>query len=65
MKKGIEHISVNTVRAIFLLHGAVQNIFENTGGRVLMLVMTACGNFAFTWIFWPIFGRYLRNIQHK
>ena len=22
----------------------------NTGGRVLMLVMTACGNFAFTWI---------------
>ena len=54
MKKGIEHISVNTVRAIFLLHGAVQNIFENTGGRVLMLVMTAYGNFAFTWIFWPI-----------
>ena len=28
-------------------HAAVQNIFGNTGGRVLMLVMTACGNFAF------------------
>ena len=51
MKKGIEHISVNTVRTIFLLRGAVQNIFGNTGGRVLMLAMTACGNFAFTWIF--------------
>ena len=36
-------------------HAAVHNIFGNTGGRVLMLVMTACGNFAFTWIFWPIF----------
>ena len=61
MKKGIEHISVNTVRAIFLLHGAVQNILGNTGGRVLMSLMTTCGNFAFTWIL----GRYLQNIQHK
>ena len=26
-------------------HTAVQNIFGNTSGRVLMLVMTACGNF--------------------
>ena len=32
-------------------HAAVQNIFGNTSGRVLMLVMTACGNFAFNWIF--------------
>ena len=36
-------------------HAAVQNIFGNSSGRVLMLVMTACGNFAFIWIFWPIF----------
>ena len=28
-------------------HTAVQNIFENTGGRVDMLVMNACGNFTF------------------
>ena len=32
-------------------HAAVQNIFGKTGGSVLMLLMTACGNFAFTWIF--------------
>ena len=38
-----------------LRHAAVQNISGNTGGRVLILVMTASGNFAFTWIFWPIF----------
>ena len=36
-------------------HAAVQNIFGNTSGRLLMLVMTAGGNFAFTWIFWPMF----------
>ena len=34
----------------------------NTGGRVLMLVMTACGNFAFTWIFWSIFTKYSTKI---
>ena len=32
-------------------HAAVQNIFGNTGGRVLMLVMTACENSTFNWIF--------------
>ena len=32
-------------------HAAVQNIFGNTGGRALMLVMTACENFVFNWIF--------------
>ena len=31
-------------------HTAVGNIFGNTGGRVVMLVMTACGNFTFNWI---------------
>ena len=59
MKKGVENISVNAVRAIsyyaskwfyihnvrsnqpsgVFRHAAVQNIFENAGGRVLMLVM--------------------------
>ena len=32
-------------------HAAVQNIFGNTSGRVLMLVKTVGGNFAFTWVF--------------
>ena len=32
-------------------HTAFQNIFGNTGRRVLMLVMTVCGNFTFNWIF--------------
>ena len=72
MTKNIEHISVNTVRATFLLH-KIYNILcftyiiseatvlsfpscgfdyiNSTGGRVFMLVMTACGNFAFNWIF--------------
>ena len=31
-------------------HSPVLNIFENTGGRVLIVVMTACGNFTFNWI---------------
>ena len=35
MKEDAVHISVNTV---------------NTSGRVLMLVMTACGKFTFNWI---------------
>ena len=73
MKKIVEHISVNTVRATFLLHKiymisycftyiiseAIVRRFlscgfdynNSTGGEVLMLVMTACGNFAFDWIF--------------
>ena len=50
-------------------HTAVQNIFRNTSGRVLMLVMTASGKFAFTWIFWPmfwsIFTKYSTNIIVK
>ena len=36
---------------IVFRHAAVQNIFGNTGGRFLMLVMTACENFALNWIF--------------
>ena len=44
---------------------AVQNIFGTTGGRAIMLVMTACGNFAFTGFFGRFFGQYLQNIQHK
>ena len=49
----------------YFLHAAAQKNFDNTDGRAFMLVMTACGNFAFTWIFKRFFGRYLRNIQHR
>ena len=58
--KDAEHISVNTVRAIFQLHTQCQkqpsrvfrhtvvlNIFGNTGGRVLILVITAREIFTF------------------
>ena len=31
-------------------HAAVQNIFGNTGEKVLMLVMAASENFTFNWI---------------
>ena len=53
MRKDAEYILVNTVRATFLLHKlmvfhacytAILFIFRNTRGRVLILVMTACGN---------------------
>ena len=66
MKKDAEYISVNTVRATFLLHKlkvfhacytAILFIFRNTGGRVLILVMTACGNFTLTG-FYPHFCVY-------
>ena len=57
MKKDAEHISVinyftyvKQPSRVFY-HTADQNIFENTGRRVLMLVMTTCGNFTFNWIF--------------
>ena len=62
MKKDTEHILVNTVELLptTQMHGfftyimseaAVLNIFGSTGGRVPMLVMTVCGNFALNWIF--------------
>ena len=44
---------------------AVQIISGNTGGKVPMLEMTACGNFALPGFFGRFFGRYLRNIQQK
>ena len=31
-------------------HTAAQNIFGNTGGRVIMLVMTISGNIIFNWV---------------
>ena len=58
MKKDADHIAVIngfvyivSEVAVPSFPSAVQNIFGNTGGRVLMLVMTACGNFTVNWIF--------------
>ena len=59
MKKDADHISAINGFPYIMPEAAVrsfpwytvQNIFGNTGRRALKLVMTACGNFTFNWIF--------------
>ena len=44
------HTECQTQPSRVFRHSPVLNIFENAGGRVLIVVKTVCGNFTFNWI---------------
>ena len=48
LKQMVLHICQKQPLRVFR-NTAVQNIFGSTGGKILMLVMTASGSFTFDW----------------